>query len=125
MEGDTKAAAPYSVAGRWRGVELVLIDPPFQMKKHRDVGDVWDEPNRRWKGEDVWLVLEHFVAAEMLPPSTAREPSARHFNVAVYTTHEGLEDMRQSIEAWAHTARYPVKGHFVVILCSRWTGVPP
>ena len=117
VEGDAKAASPYSVAGRWRGVELVLIDPPFGLGKHGDVGDVWDEPGRRWKGEDVRLVLERLAAAEMLPLTTAREPSARHFNVAVYATHEGVEDMRQSIEAWAHTARYPVKGHFVAILC--------
>ena len=78
--------------------QLVFIDPPFGMKKHRKDDEAWDDESRAWGPEEVVKLLKTLKERGLL--------STEYFNVAMYCRIETIGWLEKSLAEWGAEA-YP------------------
>ena len=82
--------------------ELVFVDPPFGLNKHREDDDLhWDE--EPWDASHIVRLLSTLKDSHVL-----RED---HYNVAVYCRQEMIGDLVKAFTEWIEIGGDPLKGH--------------
>lgn len=117
LQGDAVKAETYealvALGGTFRNrtFELILVDPPFGLKKHSVGDDDWDAPGKRWGHEQVKALLKALHTKGLLKPLDTA------FSVAVYLQMEDIGGVVNDIKKWAAEVDFlELKGHFVIVL---------